>query len=749
MVFAHTAPQPREWEPLDVHLDEVALRAKEFSHAFGAGSWGQLAGRWHDLGKYAPAFQDYLRESFAGKTGLRRVDHSTAGALHASRTFPGGVGRLLAFVIAGHHAGLADWSSSEDASLERRLNDPRPESAAALAAAPTRTMTQPAPPAPAQASSGTTNPLAVAMFTRMLFSSLIDADRLATERFMDPEKAAGRERAPVAINALRAALDTHLVQLTADRAGNPSPVDELRRTLLADCRGAASLPPGLFSLTAPTGSGKTFASMAFALAHAERHGMRRVVYALPFTSVTEQNAAEFRDAFSSLGPEIVLEHHSAYRPSSADEDDPVEVRRRLAVENWGASIIVTTNVQLFESLFSANPSDSRKLHRLAGSVIVLDEAQTLPVTLLRPTLAALEELARGYGATIVFCSATMPAVGWREEFLIGIKNLREIVPEPIKMSEAMRRTQVRRVGPRTDEQLADAVTAEPQALVIVNTRRHAARLFGLLKSRADDVLHLSALMCPAHRTDKVAEMKRRLIDKRPCRVVSTQVVEAGVDIDFPVVFRAMTGLDSIVQAAGRCNREGRAAMGRVEVFDTDEPAPRGLRQALADGSQVLTEGVDALDLGAIESYFRLHYWTRRAEWDGGVESGRSVGLTDMLSPSRLMFRTVGERYRLIDEWSVPIVVPYKNDGSQICGQLLKSLDPWWIQRTTVADRKRLFRAAQRFTVVVPPYVRMHMVEQTFVSIVANDIGVLTNDPSYDENIGLLMDAQMDPARLIT
>jgi len=441
---------------------------------------------------------------------------------------------------------------------------------------------------------------------------------------------------------LRSALDAHIDRLTASKREQSGVVNTQRAALLAACRDAAALPPGLFSLTAPTGSGKTLSSMAFALRHAEKHGLRRVIYALPFTSVTEQNAEVFRAAFAASGDRAVLEHHSAYRPSSQDEGHPTEVWRRLAVENWDAPVVVTTNVQLLESLFSANPSDCRKLHRIAKSVIVLDEAQSLPVKLLKPTLAALDELARSYGTTVVLCSATMPAVTAREGFEIGLRGVREIVPEPEAMSRAMRRADVERVGTLADEELAERIAAEPGVLTIVNTRGHAARLYELVRTRATCVLHLSALMCPAHRSIRVAQIKRLLADGKECRVVSTQVVEAGVDIDFPVVFRAMAGLDSIVQAAGRCNREGGLARGRVVVFDTDEKPPPDIGRAAGDTAQVLMPGVDALDLGIIERYFSLHYWTRSAEWDGGFGSdGRSICLTGMLEPKRLLLRTAG------------------------------------------------------------------------------------------------------------
>lgn len=399
-------------------------------------------------------------------------------------------------------------------------------------------------------------------------------------------------------------------------------------------------------------------------------------------------------------------------------------------------------MQLLESLFAFNPSESRKLHRIARSVIVLDEAQNLPAHLLRPTLAALQELVSAYGVTVVLCSATMPAVSHRIDFPIGLENVREIVLEPEAMARSMRRTRVTPIGAMDDESLADRIAAQTQVLTIVNTRKHAARLFGLALGRTTDVLHLSALMCPEHRSRRVAEIKQRLKDETPCRVVSTQVVEAGVDIDFPAVFRAYAGLDSIVQAAGRCNREGRRKEGRVEIFDTDEPPPPGIRAAVDATRQVLAPGIDPLDLETIEAFFRLHYWQKgdpAPKWDGPVGAdGRRVGITEMLSPRRLMFRTAAQHYKLIDEWAVPVVVPYGNAGRALCGRLV----------TTLAPDLRLLRQTQRYTVNVPPALLNRLIDAGHAAISAAGPTVLVSHSLYDEDqLGLRLDGTPNPTDL--
>lgn len=759
------------WEPLEHHLREVAdlvggkAGTGGFATAFGAGEIGRLAGLWHDLGKYSLAFQTMLDRSHAG-LGHDRVDHSTAGALHAFDSLRRKAGLelaalALAIVIAGHHAGLADLGNSnsvDDSTLWHRLKSPPPESADARSRAPDWLKSETLRAAPRQlVQETTTSPLRRSMFIRMLFSTLIDADRLATERAVNPGVSDLRATQHASVADLRHSLDGYLASKT--KSAHPrSVMNEIRAGLLGACRAAAANRPGLFTLTAPTGSGKTLSSMAFALSHAERHGLERVIYAMPFTSVTEQNAGVFRDAFSSIGPDVVLEHHSAYdaevmganRGAGADAEtvSTSERRRQIAVENWDSRVIVTTNVQLLESLFASDTKRCRKLHRLVRSVIVLDEAQSLPVELLRPSLAALEELVAMYGATVVLCSATMPAVMRRREFPIGLEpgKVIEIVPDPAQVAASMRRVDVRVVGSLSDEQLASEVARRDRALLVLNTRPHAARVFRMLEGMAPDVLHLSASMCPAHRSDRVQELKRRLREKRACRVVSTQVVEAGIDIDFPVVFRAMAGLDSIVQAAGRCNREGHESRGEVVVFETDEAPPGDIALAAASAREVLGHGEgqpapDALDLRTIEQFFRLRYWSKgppEPGWDGRIgPDGRRCGITKMLE--NLSFASASQGYRIIEDGMVGVVVPYGDRGVGLCEKVAGShkLSPQ-LQRET---RRR----AQRYTVAIRPWQVKKLMEVGLCKPTESGIIVLGAE-AYDENVGLCCDAEPDPAR---
>lgn len=763
-MFAHTKPAPigpSEWEPLEHHLRRVAgdrdlPGASELCGAFGAGELGRVIGLWHDLGKYAPEFQRYLLASHAGSPGLRTVDHSTAGALHAASLAGRGdpiAACVAAFAIAGHHAGLADLDpAAATGTLKARLHDPPTETRHALAAAPPALLAEPLPPVPTwlrPAMLSTNRPLALSMFIRMIFSTLVDADRLATEWFDDPVKSSSRTGAAVSITVLRELLDARVAMFT--ERSSATPVNTERARLLNCCREKAGWPPGVFTLTAPTGSGKTLSSMAFALRHAEIHGLRRVVYALPFTSVTEQNAAEFRRCFKPVesgdGPGIVLEHHSAFTPPRAQAGSdfgaereggvaPSERWRRLATENWDAPVVVTTNVQLLESLFSNNPSDCRKLHRLARSVVVLDEAQSLPVHLLKPTLAALQELSEGYGTTILLCSATMPAVVQRPHFSIGLRNATEVVDDPKGMAAALRRADVRLIGHLSDEDIVQRITDTPRVLTIVSTRKHASRLFTAAAGHAPGCRHLSALMCPAHRSVRVAEIKAALADPAaPCRVISTQVVEAGIDIDFPVVYRAMAGLDSIIQSAGRCNREGRLSRGEVFVFDTDEPPPPGIDTRIAATREVLEDGADPLDLDTIEAWFRLVYWQQSTSWDGGP--GQTI--TADLGPKQLKFRSVAQAYKLIDQWAVPVVVPYGDEGTELCGAIRSSHKP----------EASLVRKAQRFSVNITPWAFEALASQGFIEKGDTTLSVLVHASLYDDEVGLRLDAAPDPRHLIT
>ena len=554
--IAHVTEDGRK-HTLREHLFKTAELAATFADAFGFRQWGRLCGLWHDLGKYSQAFQRKIQAAAGDEAHLEakaRVDHSTAGALYSVERF-GIAGRLMAYIVAGHHAGLPDWEadSTGRAALSQRLLNKELLDADLADRVPVEILEQ---AFPAEKPIGR-DP---AFWLRMLFSCVVDADFLDTEEFFDPEKAAQRGGYP-ALSELLAPFSAYMKGKEA-RAPD-TVVNRIRAGILARCIEKAKDPPGIFSLTVPTGGGKTLSSMAFALHHAAIHGQRRVIYVIPYTSIIEQTADQFREIFG----DAVVEHHSNLDVNDEERETP---RSRLACENWDAPIIVTTSVQFFESLFAARTSRCRKLHNIAGSVVVLDEAQLLPPEFLRPILKALDELRKHYGVTIVLCTATQPALGPHKSpgfSFEGLEGIREIMEDPANLFDSLKRVEVKLPEkihePLTWEELADDLARLPSVLCIVNRRDDCRLLWSLMPK---GTFHLSALMCGAHRSNRIAEIKARLKAGLPTRVVSTQLVEAGVDLDFPVVYRAMAGLDSIAQAAGRCNREGLLAKGVLTVF---------------------------------------------------------------------------------------------------------------------------------------------------------------------------------------
>lgn len=730
---------------LSEHLTAVAALASEFSQAFDAAEptqrWAYLAGLWHDLGKYRPGFQRYLQQSgspdahIEGKVGGREKTHSTAGALWAMQRLEHTHGangklaaRVLAYLIAGHHAGLHDW----DEGLKPRLDEPdsQEELAQALAANPLPEILNPGgfDPGLKNIPGGSAG---FALWVRMLFSCLVDADFLDTEAHFDAGKPARREGFPT-LAQMRVALDAHMAAMpVAD-----SPVNTLRADVLRQCRAQAASPAGFFSLTVPTGGGKTLSSLAFALEHAQAHGKRRIIYAIPYTSIIEQTADVFRGVFQALGDEVLIEHHSQADAAAIDET----ARSRLACENWNAPLVVTTNVQLFESLFAAKTSRCRKLHNLVGSVIVLDEAQQLPPAFLQPILDMLNLLVAHYGVTVVLCTATQPALNSTAYFdasknLRGLENVREIIEDPDALFDALNRVKVELppdwTTPTAWPDVAAQLSAEDCVLAIVNTRKAARELQRLMPG---GTLHLSALMCGAHRKDVIDQIKQRLKDKRegrdprPLRVVSTQLVEAGVDIDFPVVYRALAGLDSIAQAAGRCNREGRLnGKGRVVVFVPPERPPLGDLRKGADAciSTLHGQAHDPLARSLFGRYFTEFYHSVDLD---------SQGIVDQLKvePRTLatQFRSAADAFRLIDDKDTAMVVvrysPQREEIAKLLGVLEKEGPQRW-----------LMRKLQRYTVSIPKRVAETMLKQGSLTLPMPGLHVqIDAENLYDPMLGL-------------
>lgn len=708
--YAHTGTRSdgKDWQPLFEHLSQVALLAAERAQAFGAYDWAHLIGLLHDLGKYSEKFQHRLHGS------NERADHATAGAkvvvdhiteIMGLQCAP--LGKLLAFAIAGHHAGLANGvdEGKERSTLKQRLSLDFGQGIPALDEVWRQEISLPKtlqlPLLKLHQPKGKYANFGWVFFTRMLFSCLIDADRIDTEnhaRLIDG-KAPLRSDFP-SITSLQSQLNQHLQKLA--QGAKPTDVNVLRQHILSYARQQAVKPreSGLYSLTVPTGGGKTLTSLAFGLDHAAQHQLRRVIYVIPFTSIIEQTADIFRAAMGEL-KHAVLEHHSAFdrdklpaeiekssKPRQADYRDKL----RLAMESWDAPIVVTTAVQFFESLFSDRPSQCRKLHNIAGSIIVLDEAQTLPLKLLRPIMAVIDELALNYGCSVVLCTATQPALKDSDDFHNGFRNVQEIAPNPTALFDKLRRTQVQSLGEQTDEQLVAHLRSHQQVLMIVNNRRHARELFNAIANE-EGAYHLTTSMCAEHRSQKLKEIRQRLHSGQACRLVATSLIEAGVDVDFPTVYRAEAGLDSIAQAAGRCNREGRYLRENSQVFVfqcSKWKAPTELEQLAAPMRSILrNHSGDVLAPDALKSYFQQVYYAKGADLDHHkiltkirVEEGFDFP-----------FQNIARDFRMIDSHMLPIIVPF----DEVANEHLRLLRHLPENMSVATPSKKL----QRYVVQVP------------------------------------------------
>jgi len=674
--IAHVSADGGHVQLLADHLAGVARLAGDFSEPFCDRRWGELAGRWHDLGKYASDFQEMIRaatglDEFADDNAANaRVDHSSAGAVHAMQTLGKGLGDPIACVVAGHHAGLVD----REVELLPRLAVKAHRLVEALKGGPPPAILAPEVlerPACVRSGGDESARRDWELWVRMLFSALVDADSLDTEAFTDPASAKMRSGYP-AMGELADRLEDYLGRLGQGRTG---PVIERRQAVQESMRQESLRQPGIYTLTVPTGGGKTMASALFGLRHARQHGLKRVVIVPPFTSIIEQTAAVLRAA---LGDESVIEHHSALDP------DRESRRAALAAENWDAPVIVTTAVQLLESLFARKRSRCRKLHNLASSVIVIDEAQTLPPELLAPVLDVLGSLVRGYGATIVLSTATQPALGRRAGFP-GLDIVGELAPDPGGLADALRRVEVSWPpaggAPEAWPALALRVAAERSALSIVHRKADARELVAALDALGLAPVHLSGNMCAAHRSQVISEIKARLREEGPLHVVSTQLVEAGVDLDFPVVFRALAGLDSLAQAAGRCNREGTRERGRLEVFLAPTSPPRGAPEAGLQVTREMLAATPGLDLFSPQvhgEFFRRLYASRDLDRHG-IQALRAAH----------RFRAVADTFRIIEDGAVELAVPW-GEGEALLAGLARG-----------GPSRRLLRRLQRFVVRVP------------------------------------------------
>ena len=710
--IAHTQNADGERQDLVSHLRGVADLARAFADALGAPEVAWFLGLAHDIGKWDPEFQAYLArcEQEPGWRG-HGPDHKAAGTDLALRTLG-----LAAMTIQGHHGGLESQSRLRGW-LSEALTRPAVSQAqrAAVARLPELAGAT-SPPLPPHVGA---DPIRAELFVRLLYSALVDADFLDTERHFDAGRARQRGAEPD-LEELWRRFERHHAHFPPPRAGDV--VARTRAEVYAACLAAADAPPGIFRLTVPTGGGKTLSGLAFALRHAIRNGQRRVIVAVPFLTITEQTADAYREALEvpADAGRVVLEHHSEARWSRDDEPfDAATTWGRLAAENWDAPVIVTTTVQLFESLFAHKPARCRKLHRLARSVVILDEAQALPPHLLTPILDVLRDLVAHYGVSVVLCTATQPAFEAIDPF--ASVQATEIVPDPARLFEALRRVRYEwRTGHRVPwEGVAGEMRAARQALAVVNTKRDAMALLDALD--VPDALHLSTSLCGAHRRAVIREMRDRLHGGRPCLVISTQVIEAGVDVDFPVVLRAVGPLDGIIQAAGRCNREGTLPEGRVLVFEpVNGGLPGGSYRAATGQTRVLLGGgsLDPDDPATTGAYFRALYAL--------LDTDRA-----RIQPLRrsLDYPEVSRAFHMIED-SDSIVVPFGGPEER------QRVDEMTAQIARAeGGGRRLFRALQPYMVAVRPALAERYSRQGLASLVAP--GLWRWNGRYDAVRGLV------------
>ena len=680
--YAHSnGPDKTNWQTVYDHLNETAKKASELGEDSGLSEYAYIAALLHDIGKYTNAFQRRLDGARA------KVDHSTAGVQEVLRLFnktnaQNTVARLLAFCIAGHHGGLPDYGSVTDletdgtllARIKRNLKDKDFQQYAqeinlAQASLPPYLKVRPISGYPG---------FTLSFFTRMIYSALVDADFQDTETFMSQ---GARPRGGYPDLKTLSALFNHFLNQFETPVGA---INQKRTAILKECLQKSAEKPGFFTLTVPTGGGKTFSSMAFALNHAVMHGMKRIIYVIPYTSIIEQNAAAFKKC---LGEANVLEHHANFEwrptmPASEMEDpedktDQVLEKLKLASENWDVPIVVTTNVQFFESLFANRSSRCRKLHNMARSVVIFDEAQMLPREYLKPCLYAVHELVKNYGVSAVFCTATQPAI---QKFFPQGASFQELTSSPHELYTFFKRVQVVNAGKVADEVLVDQINDLPQVLCIVNTRKHASGIFAGVYGEGR--FHLSTLMCAAHRKATIQTIRERLKAGLPCRVISTQIMEAGIDVDFPVGYRALSGLDSIIQAAGRVNREGKQTSGTLFVFEPDSAfvkrTPAYIQQGAQVAKNILRDYEDPVCGEAIQAYFELLYTLQDPK---AFDAKDILGCFDKnTGQPDFDFKTAAEKFRLIENTTVPVLIPYNQQARELLEKARMEDFSWMLSR---------------------------------------------------------------------
>lgn len=710
MAFVAHKREDGTLQTIRAHLDGTAEHAKQFAAVFDAGEQGSLVGLAHDIGKYSAAFQRRILEDGP------KTDHSTAGAFECAKDMQ----LPAAFCVAGHHSGLPDLGGLDDyneGTLRGRLRRAEQGDIPDYSAWETE-FTLPEASFPKYLNRDTLTDM---FFVRMLYSCLVDADYLDTERFMsEQDKERGSQ---TSMEDLDQRLDLYIQGWFPPK----SSLNEKRCQILESCIQNSEKNTGLFTLTVPTGGGKTVASLTFAIKHAKQHGLRRVIYVVPYTSIIEQTAKTFRNI---LGSENVLEHHSGVEFEAEDRVSEEAKRLSLATENWDMPVIVTTAVQFFESLFACRSSRCRKNHNIAGSVVIFDEAQMLPIPYLRPCVYVISQLVQHYHVTAVLCTATQPALdNVFKEFISEYEPI-ELCPEELANDPVFKRTQIEQSGPLSWIEVSKRMNQTDQILCIVNSRKNAREIYSKLSG--EGCFHLSTLMIPVDRRIQLNEIRRRLQTGEPCRVVSTSLIEAGVDVDFPIVLREEAGLDSVIQAAGRCNREGKRNQETsiVTVFQPQTRPPVLFRMNIAAARAALRQCDDISDTNIMERYYRELLLLK------GKEALDKHDIIRQSAGQTFPFRSIAEQFHLIEQNTVTVYIPV-GEGAE----LLK-------RRLDGEISRRLMRKLSQYSVSIYPQ-HFETLRQTGAILpVGPDSWYLCNLSLYDRFTGLSLGADDGKAEFI-
>ncbi len=712
-----------EYQKLIDHICGVSEFSEEFVSKFFLKNSGKILSILHDLGKYSDEFQDRIRGANI------RVDHSTAGAIicdDLEKEFKGRgeyvIYKIFKYIIIGHHSGLLNYGTEMDdeGTISSRLNKRDIlcdfsdwENEISIDDIKQINFSE-------EVLGFFKNNFSVQMLIRFLFSSLVDSDRLDAQRFVEGENSIVNSKKLMSLEEMLNVFNDFMKSKRLQESDNP--INLIRNEIFNDCINKSRGDRGFYSLCVPTGGGKTLSSLGFALNHAKQNGHDRIIYSLPFTSIIEQNARVYSEIF---GEENVLEHHCNFSFSNEigeDEYSENQLKYKLAIENWDMPLIVTTNVQLFESMYSNKPSSARKLHNIYNSIIILDEAQVIPNEYLKPCIKALEELVRNYSCTVLFCTATQPE--FKKNGLIENFDVVEIIDDTYKLFDDLKRVSGKFIGEKSVEDICNEMNSHKQVLTIVNTKKHAKEIFENLGD-SEGNFHLSTNMYPNHRKEVIKIIRERLKNGEECRVVSTQLIEAGVDVDFPVVFRSIAGIDSIVQAAGRCNREGKQKNSTVYVFKPEEESHLGLgylKLTSQIGEGIIDDFEDFLSIDAISKYFFELF----IDTDHRQDKHKILKMINKHKKLEINydFREINDEFRFIENLGAQVIVPI-NEGEKFLN----------ILKYSNRGVKSVLRKLSGCSINIPNYILRELLRDGCVEQFSDDIFILKNIGMYDLKIG--------------